>query len=352
MSSKTLFGSVLVLASCVSAPAFAGDMSPVDVYGKAHISGEALDNGHSSSLFVSSNSTRIGFRGEQDLGIEGASAIWQYENDVDIDGGGSVWSTRNSFAGFKGNFGKLIMGRHDTPMKTLGRKVDFFGDRLGDARNATVRDSRLSNIVMYSTPKLADAVTVAAMYTPEEGAKNSATISANAMYNANGVFAGVAVENLGKAQGLGEAETNIRGAASFDAGQFKIAGLFQTISNFAGEKDASSMTFGGGASFDATEKVVVRAQAYVFDPCTDEDNDGSTLAAFGVDHNYSKKVTTYVVFSMTVNQDHSSEGPFGGGHGQKHDNPVELDETDPLNSTVLGLGENQMGVGFGTIIKF
>ncbi len=45
------------------------------------------------------------------------------------------WTNRNSFIGLSGNFGTTLVGRHDTPLKLVGRKADLFGDQIGDSRN-------------------------------------------------------------------------------------------------------------------------------------------------------------------------------------------------------------------------
>ncbi|MBC7946170.1 MAG: porin [Burkholderiales bacterium] len=71
---------------------------------------------------VSSNSSNIGFRGTEDLGIAGLKAIFQCESGVNIDSGaGSTSSgtfcTRNSNVGLTGPWGTAFYGNWDTPYK-------------------------------------------------------------------------------------------------------------------------------------------------------------------------------------------------------------------------------------------
>jgi len=71
----------LAVAGVVSAPAFAAT-SNVDVYGKLHVSVSAFNDQEAGveDMQVSSNASRIGFKGSEDLG-GGLAAIWQIERD-------------------------------------------------------------------------------------------------------------------------------------------------------------------------------------------------------------------------------------------------------------------------------
>src|SRR3989339_695256 len=92
--------STLVTAAMASAPAFA-DTSNVAIYGVANVSFDLTDNGVVSTNKVSSNQSRFGLKGSEDLG-DGLSAVWQIEQLITIDsssGAGNTLATRNTFAG-------------------------------------------------------------------------------------------------------------------------------------------------------------------------------------------------------------------------------------------------------------
>lgn len=95
-----------------------------------------------SAKKVSSNTSRLGLKGSEDLG-DGLSAIWQIEQQVNIDdttcaGGTGTLATRNSFGGLKSDsMGTVLLGRHDTPYKIATRKLDVFADNLADSRALT-----------------------------------------------------------------------------------------------------------------------------------------------------------------------------------------------------------------------
>jgi predicted porin len=92
-----------------------------------------INQGFSSNK-ISSNTSRLGIKGNEDLG--GLTAIWQIESLINIDGSGTANSlaTRNTFAGLSGGFGTVLLGRHDTPYKMATRGYDLFGDTIADNR--------------------------------------------------------------------------------------------------------------------------------------------------------------------------------------------------------------------------
>jgi len=123
------------------------------------------------------NSSRLGFKGTQDLGSSGLTAIYQLEYGIDPDGnesGGTplagVFSERDIFVGVQGGFGQLKVGKFNTPVKSFTAKADFFDDQsIGDDQHLLTGETRANNLIQYSTPKFADAFTVAVAFTPGEG---------------------------------------------------------------------------------------------------------------------------------------------------------------------------------------
>ncbi|MBK1633833.1 hypothetical protein CKO31_24490 [Thiohalocapsa halophila] len=107
----------------------------------------------------SSRANRIGVKGSEDLG-NGLKAIYQVElglnltaADDDIDSGNNGISYRNSFVGLAGDWGTVLAGRHDTPLKISTGKLDMFSDTMADY-NGTVGfdDVRADNVVAYISP--------------------------------------------------------------------------------------------------------------------------------------------------------------------------------------------------------
>jgi len=111
---------------------------------------------------VNDRANRIGVKGSEDLG-NGLKAIYQVEfginlssNDNDIDSGNNGIGFRNSFVGIASDYGSLLVGRHDTPLKISTGKLDLFSDTMADY-NGTVgfHDVRADNVVAYISPTYA-----------------------------------------------------------------------------------------------------------------------------------------------------------------------------------------------------
>ncbi|HEY0913351.1 MAG TPA: porin, partial [Solimonas sp.] len=73
------------------------------------------------------NSSRLGFKGKEDVGLGDLAVIYQLEYGIDPDGSeGSAFSQRNIFVGLTGGFGTVKFGKFDTLIKDAGAKVDQF----------------------------------------------------------------------------------------------------------------------------------------------------------------------------------------------------------------------------------
>src|SRR6266481_2796144 len=165
------------------------------IYGAARVSYDLLDNGNGTGgrngtgtatngttvNKVSSNTSKIGFKGKEDLG-DGLYSIWQIETQVNFDDsstnpqGGGLGS-RNTYGGLTSDhFGTIRLGRYDTPYKVSTGKFDLFGDTLFDTRaltggapgisSAVAFDGRPTNTVNYLCPSF-NGFTVNAAYAAE-----------------------------------------------------------------------------------------------------------------------------------------------------------------------------------------
>lgn len=125
----------LAVASAFVAPAAMADTSNVSIYGIVDLAVGSTNNGAVSASQVSSQVSKLGFKGSEGLG-DGLSAIWQIEQQIDVDnssaaGAKNTLATRNSFVGLKSErMGTVLLGRHDTPYKIATRKLDVFVDQL------------------------------------------------------------------------------------------------------------------------------------------------------------------------------------------------------------------------------
>ena len=110
---KKLFLSIAA-GAVVSLPVLAADNSTVTIYGRVNVSLEKTEiknnpAGDATKTQVVDNSSRIGFRGKEELGANFA-AIFQVESRVRADSSGDAWASRDSFVGLEGGFGTLRLG--------------------------------------------------------------------------------------------------------------------------------------------------------------------------------------------------------------------------------------------------
>ena len=111
--------------------------SQISVFGKLDVDMQSVSTGQpgtgvaSARNRISSNASRIGIRGNKDIGAE-RQVIWQLAtranlNGAETGGGGGLFTLwGNSHLGLKGEFGTLFMGVWDTPFRQVHDKVDLF----------------------------------------------------------------------------------------------------------------------------------------------------------------------------------------------------------------------------------
>lgn len=309
------------------------------VYGHFHVSIDSLDNGGTDGtapgsalakgLYVSDNSSRFGVKGSEDLG-GGLKALFQVENQFRSDGTGTTAlsnglnssggiANRNTYVGLAGDFGAVLVGRHDTPMKIVGRGADLFNEQVGDARNVTnndwTEDMRVNNVIAYASPNMS-GVSVLAAYLPADGYKDNTATSINVTYSAGPLWVGFANETLGKgvtsAVSSAESQSGNRLAAKYTAGDLTVAALWQSFNNILGVKDVKNKAMGIGAAFKAGNNSF-KVQYYTLDESSTGANDGGKLTAIGVDHAFSKNTTGYIAYAAASNDPNGTVSAANSG---------------------------------------
>lgn len=328
-----------VLVVLLAGAAMAGELT-YKVYGVAHVSTDMIDNSEESSIFVASNSSRVGIKGMYETDVKELNVIFKYEswaNFNDNEAGTNMFSTRDSWAGVKGNWGEITWGRRNTPFKMTGyRGVNIFKERIADYRNATAYwgaggpnwDNRVDNSIYYSSPKLGESVVIDLQYIPEEGMEDATFFSGNATYEKDGIYVSAAFETHGAAlepayADLGpddaESSTGMRAAAHYKTDQFMIGALFQTISNVGGYDGYDLTAYGVAGQFVVDPQWIVKAHYLIADPDAEGMEDiGGGLMALGVDYVLNSKATLYAMYAMTMSDDNAYYTLGRGGHGQSY----------------------------------
>ncbi len=353
-------------AGVVTAPTAALAAGPT-LYGQGHVSIDYLDNDDDNEIQASSNSSRIGVKGSQDLG-NGLTAIYLMEWGVNMtDTGGSganTLSARNRYIGLKSDaFGTLVAGRHDTPMKVIGRKVDlFWSTQLGQNRTFTnIKDGgagydlRADNVIGYISPNFGPVHVFAAYVadhnlTPQDSAisddNDQDAWSAVLIYDQNGLFLAGGYERHNAddlptaATGTGseDNESAIRVTGKYNLGDFTVSGLYQKMMD-SGFNDGNDRTVAGGGLAYKMGANTFKGQVYWADE-SDEGpgDDGGWLYSLGVDHNFTKTVAVYVQGAYLDSDDNSTIALGGSGHGS--------------SAAPSSAGDAVWGVSTGMRIKF
>ncbi len=336
----------LAVAGAFAAPAFAAT-SNVDVYGKLHASVSVFDEPvdtvvlagtdsvlgtaddvtqrGTNDLQISSNASRIGFKGSEDLG-GGLNAIWQIESGVNIDEQSGTLASRNSFVGLNGGFGTVLLGNHDTPLKLVGRAVDLFGDTMADSRNVMGggSDARAKNVLAYISPSFS-GFSVAAAYTTDlagEGTKIGAAKTAgdtgdqadNGAYNLNATYTNGPIY-VGVGYGDGDYHENkelgahIRVAGGLTFGSAKVVAQYDSLEDdTTAGMDYNAWMVGGSYTLGA---IVLKAN-YMEGEVDNCNVVGCQPNQFtiGADYNLSKRTSVYALYAA------AEEGVvFGSGAG-------------------------------------
>jgi predicted porin len=322
----------LAVAAAVAAPMAAS--ADATVYGKMHFDFVSQDDGADSGLFVDSNDSRLGFKGSEDLG-NGLSALYQIEMDLDAGGTGAVAlqnGLRNTYIGLAGGWGAVIVGKHDTPYKITGRKLDLFGDTKGDFRqvsNAFGHEARLDNVVAYKLPTMGGFNLLAAYVTPDDTTAKTEAYSINADWSNDMFWVGAAMTDTGEDLLANGSNSNWR-----IAGQFKMAGFKVNAMYDSQEQDTNNETNEGyvlGLAW-STGAHTIKGQyaAYERDSDVQQAEDLATYS-LGYDYAFSKKTTAYVLYT-------AQDTDNGGG---------------TLWNGVTGVGsEDPSAFGVGMVVKF
>lgn len=297
----------------------------VTVYGQARMSVDSNRNGENapgkdgSAVAVSSNASRLGFKGSEDLG-NGLKAIWQYEREVFFDNGKQTSSNgdpsfkaRNTFLGLNGGFGTVLLGTHDTPYKLATQSHDIMADTHGDYNGLVMHDTRADNVIAYLSPDFAGFM-FAAAYIPSyknddvsrtsTEAKQKGT-SANVTYAVGPVDMSLAYEKLSAATGTAPAtfdDKAIKLGVAVKIGEATRVGLVVDKREWTNGTSSETSTKWLNLT-QAVGKGSIRAGYGMVDETASGANDGATMLTAGYFHSMGKNVELYAQGIQVANDD-------------------------------------------------
>jgi predicted porin len=306
----------LAVAAAFAAPAA---MAEVAVYGKVHMDIVSTDSPTEENIEVTSNASRLGFKGSEDLG-NGLKAIFKYEmtysgvdntdaNNDGVDDNTSIDGARNSYIGLSGSFGTFLIGRHDTPAKSAyyASGNDHLGDSIIDLNNIGFTERRVPNAIAYVSPNFS-GVRIAAAIVPgeqdgqgdndENGLMDS--YSLGVMYKGHGVKAGLGYETIGDTSaGADNNDTTTLhiGASYTFMNNYTVGvqyGTDDNINNVDGD-ERTTFALAGKAKF-GNNAIVVNFGDTETESNTAANNSEATHMGIGFHHTMSKRTSAYVAY--------------------------------------------------------
>jgi len=345
--------SLLLLTLVLSTPLMAGKSNmEVEIYGKLHASVDVVDDGENDNTNVSSNSSRIGFRGSKHL-IRDLKGLWQLESTVVVDGESGSLDVRNRYVGINGGIGTLLVGVHDTPFKSLARSVDIFNETIGDNRNllgATASDGnsklfnvRARNAIFYKSPKT-NGIMFQALYSTDYAGDdtvaeaNRTLSSVSVTYDSGPLYLGVAYEDRWKNAGY-RLLARVKSETAFASFIFESLQSMHGVGGMPEDRNA----YGFNAAYHIG-LISLALQYIVTDKYEDTEDSGGNMVALGVFQSLSKSTRLYLVAANANNGTNAQFGLGGGGHG---------DPVLPYNDPVTGRNDqDSTAISFGMIHKF
>ncbi|MFC3115302.1 porin [Cellvibrio fontiphilus] len=221
---------------------------------------------------LESTGSRLGVQGDFDANAS-VQVFYRLEYGIDVDNGtnsnGRELSQRNIFGGLRGDWGSVLVGKNDTPLKTLQTNtvlrsdVDRFNDSpLGDIGTYIVGENRPDNVIQYTSPILFRGleVNIAAIQAEETGV----AVNANNQQDDNDFASGKSVSvTYGKAKWFVGAAVDsnvattdaIRAVGEITLGAVKLGAIYQTA-----EAHDSVDSLGGFSTFVGTNGTTSGAQ--------------------------------------------------------------------------------------------
>ena len=343
---------LLALVAAAGAAAASAQSSSVTLFGVADVSVAYISTkdkvGDSKSVYGLANggnsSSRLGFRGEEDLGGGLKAGFW-LEGGINVDDGGTGFKfDRRSTVSVMGNFGEVRLGRDKTPGYQNLETFHAFGDTgmgginghnlISSSAAGTPEGSnpkRVSNSVSYLLPKLGGVYGQITYGFGEQAGNNSLSSTvglrvgyANGPLNVAGAYGTVKGGEVGNT--VNYKHFNL--GASYNCG---VATPMVLIASERGnDKRVDLYSIGVKAPLGPGE---LRAAYTMYKDKKVSDADASRIA-IGYGYRLSKRTELYAAFAHMTNDDNAKRKL---GSSLSHD---------------PGVGKNVTGYEFGVRHNF
>jgi predicted porin len=361
----------LAIATAMAAPAVA--MAAPTVYGQVNMAYEVVDDGGDGTgvgvnantrNHVSSNVSRIGVKGSEDLG-SGLTGVFQMEGKVNVDAAGSQAFAfdRNTFLGVAGGFGTVVLGQHDTPYKMATRDMDMFKDSIADNRSVMgggIHDTRLTDVLAYLTPDFGGFTAAVAIVGGTDNTLDPAA-APTTEWSATSLFAKFAMDkwSVVLANQNATAKDSVVAANKVDASATKVGGSFgMDMFSVNAYYEMLSMKIGAAGTKFEQNNIYVSGAINVMDSgkvklavtmAGEQKQAGVTQKgtsamqfAVGYDHALSKSTTLFAQYTAINNDSDAASGnaaTYGfTSSGSTADTAAGAVATGAASPTALSIG--------------
>jgi len=290
---KKQFALGLIAAVCATG-AFA--QSSVTIYGRLNVTVESIKAGDEDRVSeVTNNSSRIGFKGTEDLG-GGLKAGFQIEHGFDPTSGAasSTFWNRQSEVWLGGGFGTVRLGNF-TP-ESYYATSDYIGmhnHETGDSSDALYATTfTMPNKVGYASPVMGGFQFHASVAEGSATVERTYDLAAN--YDRGPLHLGAGFEKRDE-----QKQFAIRGL--YELGAFTVGALYQRDTDMLGAGNRNYFRVSGMYAMGASEfhVNVGRAGEYSDEP----DTGSSTQWTLGYNYNLSKRTKVYGYYTAIGGDD-------------------------------------------------
>jgi predicted porin len=288
--------SLIALAVLGAVAGSAAAQSAVTVYGVADVAVTKLEGQStqmSSSSGMNNGTSRLGFRGTEDLG-GGLKASFNFEQGlnleqgaatgVNIAGGAANLFDRQANMALSGDWGTLSLGR----MLSTGYFAQAAYELTGTANYSIVGGqfggftggTRNNSEFRYTTPNFNGFTAAIGYITDTDNATTDAEIGLNLIYKGGPIAAGLAYTRLGDEVNGGDADYSL--GAAYNFGAFKVAASYADHDS----ANAKGYTLGGSTTLGPVSLVLDAARRTT-------DGFENTDYLLEAKYNLSKRTTVY-----------------------------------------------------------
>ena len=275
---------VAALATLASGAAMA--QSSVTIYGRLNLTLESQDANGVKTKVMNNNSSRIGFKGTEDLG-GGLKAGFVLESGMSPDTGAApapFWG-RQSEVNLSGGFGTVRLGNFVS--EAYFATSDYIG--MHNHETGTSSDAlyayigRNTNKVSYRTPEFVKGLTIEGAVAAGEGGGRVRNYDFAVNYSMGPLHVGVGSEKAGNAK-----QTAV--SALYEFGSLIVGGMIQRDTNAYGSGNRTNFRGSVAYMVGASEFHVNVGKAGNYSNTADS---GALQTTLGYNYNLSKRTKVY-----------------------------------------------------------